>query len=261
MSFSQAVGCTSGTEVVITLRDVWKRYYLRSPYQPGLKRAILRLPSYLREKKRFEFHAIRGLSLEIRRGECVGLIGTNGSGKSTLLGLIAGVLFPDKGEIRVSGRIAPLLELGLGFHPELTGRENIFINALLLGLRRKEIAERFADIVDFAELHSFIDQPVRTYSTGMFMRLAFSVAIHVDADILLLDEVLAVGDQAFQEKCLDYLQRELSRGKTVVMVSHSMEAIRRFCNRVVWIRNGEKVLEGDPDTVTEQFEKTIHQSC
>ncbi len=256
---SSSVGLTAITplagDVVIDLQAVWKRYYLRSAHNVDLKHAVLHLPSLLRERKAVEFWALKDVSLQVRRGECVGIIGHNGSGKSTLLGLIAGVLRPDRGRVEVRGQVAPLLQLGLGFHPELTGRENAVLNAVLLGLRRKQVRERLEDIIAFAELGNFIDQPVRTYSSGMHSRLAFSVAIHVDADIMLLDEVLAVGDERFRQKCLDRLQAEIRSGKTALFVSHSMDAVKRFCSRAVLLDHGDKLAEGSVDEVAMRYQR------
>lgn len=240
-------------DVVIDLQGVWKRYYLRSVHAMDLKHALLHLPSLLRERKAVEFWALKDVSLQVRRGECVGIIGQNGSGKSTLLGLVAGVLRPDRGQVTVRGRIAPLLELGLGFHPELTGRENVMLNGLLLGLSRKQVQERFKEIVAFAELGDFIDQPVRTYSSGMYMRLAFSVAVHVEADILLLDEVLAVGDMRFQAKCLQRLRTELASGKTALFVSHDANMVSEFCNRAVLLRQGQIRRDGSAEDVLQAY--------
>lgn len=246
----------SERDVVIEMNGVWKRYHLRSVHTLGVKTALLHLPSFLREKKTVEFWALKNVSLQVRRGECLGIVGRNGSGKSTLLGLVAGVLNPDRGQIVVRGRVAPLLELGLGFHPELSGRENVMLNGLLMGLSRRRLNERYDEIVGFSEIGEFIEQPVRTYSSGMFMRLAFSVAVHVDADILLLDEVLAVGDERFQQKCLERLECELRSGRTAFFVSHNMDAVRKFCSRAVLLRQGEIVQEGSVDEVAAEYLKS-----
>lgn len=240
-------------DVVIDLQGVWKRYYLRSVHAVDLKHALLHLPSLLRERRGTEFWALKDVSLQVRRGECVGIIGPNGSGKSTLLGLIAGVLRPDRGRVTVRGRVAPLLELGLGFHPELTGRENVILNGLILGLGRRELQARLDEIIIFAELGEFIDQPVRTYSSGMYMRLAFSVAVHVQADILLLDEVLAVGDMRFQEKCLQRLRTELAGGKTALFVSHDANMVTQFCNWAVLLRQGQIQRNGPPAEILRAY--------
>lgn len=190
------------------------------------------------------FWALRDFNLKIRAGETVGLIGSNGSGKSTALKLIAGILKPSAGNVSVRGRLSALIELGAGFHPEISGRENIFINGIMLGLTKQQIRDKFNEIVDFAELHDFIDNPVRTYSSGMFMRLGFAVAVHVDPDILLIDEVLAVGDQSFVHKCLERIFDFKRRGKTIVVVSHDLGAVERLCSRAIWLSGGERRREG-----------------
>jgi lipopolysaccharide transport system ATP-binding protein len=195
-------------DVVIRLCDVTKQFYLGSQVADGIKSLVLHLPSQIRAmRRRKPFLALADVSLEIRRGECVSLIGRNGAGKSTTLGLIAGVLQPSRGTVETDGRICPLLELGAGFNSELSGRENIVLNGILLGLTRREVEDRALAIVEFAELGEFIDAPLRTYSSGMVVRLGFSVAVHLNPDILLVDEVLAVGDEAFQQKCLARIQQ------------------------------------------------------
>ncbi|MBN1297807.1 ABC transporter ATP-binding protein [bacterium] len=190
------------------------------------------------------FWALKQFDLRIASGETVGLIGSNGSGKSTALKLIAGILTPTNGTVRVIGRLSALIELGAGFHPEISGRENIFINGIMLGLTKQQIRSKFDEIVDFADLRAFIDNPVRTYSSGMFMRLGFAVAVHVDPDILLIDEVLAVGDQSFVHKCLERIFDFKRRGKTIVVVSHDLGSVEKLCSRAVWLSNGERRCEG-----------------
>lgn len=199
------------------------------------------------------FYALRDVSFRISRGETVGIVGRNGSGKSTLLKLIAGVMAPSAGDVRVYGRVSPLIELGAGFHPDLTGRENIHLNASILGMSSKEIKRQFQAIVDFAELREFIDTPVKRYSSGMYMRLGFSVAIHSDPDILLVDEVLSVGDTYFQEKCLAKMHEFQAKGTTMVLVSHSLELVQRFCERVLFIDGGRLVDEGPPAKIIEEY--------
>ena len=190
------------------------------------------------------FWALKDVDLDVEPGETLGLIGSNGSGKSTLLKLIAGILKPTKGQISVNGRLSALIELGAGFHPEISGRENVYINGIMLGLTKHEIHDKFDEIVNFAELWEFIDNPVRTYSSGMFMRLGFSVAVHVNPDVLLIDEVLAVGDQSFVHKCLERIFDFKRRKKTIVVVSHDMGAIDKLCSRVAWLSNGNLVEAG-----------------
>ena len=199
------------------------------------------------------FYALRDVTYTIARGETVGIIGRNGSGKSTILKLIAGVTAPSEGEVRVAGRVAPLIELGAGFHADLTGRENIDLNASILGMSGKEIRERFDEIVGFAELWDFIDTPVKRYSSGMYMRLGFSVAVHSDPGVLLVDEVLSVGDAAFQEKCMDRMHEFQQRGITIVLVSHSMDLVRKFCPRVLLLEGGHLVGDGSPEEMTERY--------
>jgi len=206
------------------------------------------------------FYALRDVTFSIGHGETYGVIGRNGSGKSTVLKLIAGVTAPSEGEVRVKGSVSPLIELGAGFHPDLTGRENIDLNAMILGMSRKEIRERYDEIVEFAELRDFIDMPVKRYSSGMYMRLGFSVAIHSDPEILLVDEVLAVGDVAFQEKCLAKMHEFKERGITIVFVSHSMELVRKFCERVLLLEGGRLVGDGTPAEMTERYLEMVTPS-
>lgn len=203
------------------------------------------------------FYALRDVSFTIDRGETVGIIGRNGSGKSTILKLIAGVMAPTQGEVRVRGRVSPLIELGAGFHPDLTGRENVHLNALILGMKSREIREQFDSIVDFAELREFIDTPVKRYSSGMYMRLGFAVAVHSKPEILLVDEVLSVGDAHFQEKCLEKMREFQRRNVSIVVVSHSMDLVRRFCSRVILIDHGRLVADGAPDEAIARYEELL----
>lgn len=196
---------------------------------------------------------LNNINLNIRKGETVALIGTNGSGKSTLLKLMTKIIFPNTGEITTNGKLTSLLELGAGFHQDFTGRENIYFNASIFGLTRKDIEARIDDIIEFSELGTFIDNPVRTYSSGMYMRLAFSVAINVDADILLIDEILAVGDQHFQDKCYKKLEELKNSGKTIVIVTHSLDVVKKLCHRAIWIYKGEIRLDGDPVYVIDEY--------
>ena len=201
-------------------------------------------------RRRFEERVVlNDISFNVRKGEAVGLIGHNGCGKSTTLKLLTRIMYPDEGSITMRGRVSSLIELGAGFHPDMSGRENIYINASIFGLTRKEIDSRLEDIIEFSELQDYIDNPVRTYSSGMYMRLAFSVAINVDADILLIDEILAVGDANFQTKCFNKMQEIKAAGTTIVLVSHSMEQIERLCDRSIWINDGKIVLDGNPKDV------------
>jgi len=209
------------------------------------------LPALTKGRKNVidSFWALKDISLEIAPGETFGIIGPNGSGKSTLLKLIAGVSQPSKGTISVTGQIAPLIELGAGFHPELTGKENVYLNGVILGMKRTEIDAKFKSIVDFAELWEFIDQPVKHYSSGMYLRLAFAVAIHTEPDILLIDEILAVGDAAFQEKCLAKMHDFHEQGKTIIMVTHALDSVASFCTRAAYLKNGQLQHLGAPEEV------------
>lgn len=198
---------------------------------------------------------LKNIDLKIKEGETVALIGTNGSGKSTLLKLMTKIIYPNEGKIIIHGKLTSLLELGAGFHPDFSGRENIYFNASIFGLTRKEIDNRIKDIIEFSELEDFIDNPVRTYSSGMYMRLAFSVAINVDADVLLVDEILAVGDQHFQDKCYKRMEALKREGKTIVIVTHGMETVNKFCDRAVWLYEGHIRMDGKAEEVTKEYVK------
>jgi ABC-type polysaccharide/polyol phosphate transport system ATPase subunit len=199
------------------------------------------------------FTALDDVSFEVPRGSTFAVIGENGSGKSTLLKLVAGITKPTRGSLLVDGRVSALIELGAGFHPEISGRENVVINAIMLGLTRKEVERRFDEIVDFAELADFIDAPVKTYSSGMYMRLGFAVAIHVDPDVLLIDEVLAVGDEAFTRKCLDKIAEFHRRGKTILFVTHTLGLVEKMCDDALWLRHGKAVRRGDPKRIVDAY--------
>jgi len=200
-----------------------------------------------------EFKALDDVSFEVKKGEFFGIIGRNGSGKSTLLKILAGIYQPDKGKVKINGLVSPFLELGIGFNPELSGRDNIYLNAAVLGLSHKQIDEKFDDIVDFSELRRFIDQKVKNYSSGMQVRLAFSVAIHANRDILLMDEVLAVGDSNFQGKCMEEFNRYKDQGKTVILVTHDTGTVQRYCDRAMLLRNGKIEMIGDPEKVGNEY--------
>jgi ABC-type polysaccharide/polyol phosphate transport system ATPase subunit len=203
------------------------------------------------------FEAVKQVSFVISKGETVGLIGRNGSGKSTILKIVAGVYAPSEGQITVQGTIAPLIELGAGFHHELTGRENILLNGLLLGLTKRQVREREESIIEFAELGDFIDSPVKQYSSGMYMRLAFSVAIEVDPDILIIDEILGVGDAGFQGKCFERIEDFRRRRKTILLVSHSMDNVRKLCDRAMLVHGGQVLEDGPPDRVIARYEELL----
>ncbi len=244
-------GGTAAAAPAVELRGVAVRYRLPSQPVHSFKEYIIRrLKGQIRYQ---DLWALQDITLSIQPGEFLGIIGRNGAGKSTLLKVIARVLRPTRGRVIVRGRLAPLLELGAGFHMDLTGRENVFLNGTLLGYRRDEIAARFDAIVDFAELWEFIDMPVRAYSFGMLMRLAFSVATAFRPDILLVDEVLAVGDVQFRKKCMQRMGAFHASGTTIILVSHHMDLVRQFCERVVWIDHGRIRMVGEPDTVIRAY--------
>jgi ABC-type polysaccharide/polyol phosphate transport system ATPase subunit len=247
---------------VIEARDVHKVYrrYSRRKQFATLKSALL-TGSVLRELRADQtFEALKGVSFDVAAGRTFGIIGRNGSGKSTMLKMIAGIGKPTSGSVRVKGRVSALIELGAGFHPEISGRENVFINGMMLGLSRREIASRFDAIVSFAELDGFIDAPVKTYSSGMYMRLGFAVAINVDPDVLLVDEVLAVGDEAFTHKCLDKFAEFKRRGRTVLLVTHSLDLVQRFCDEALWLDAGVTKAHGDPKAVIDAYLLDVSRS-
>lgn len=234
---------------VIEVENITKKFRVYLDKGHTLKEKIL-----FKKRRNYEDRQVlRGICFQVKKGEAVGLIGHNGCGKSTTLKLLSKIMYPDSGEIRMKGRVSSLIELGAGFHPDMSGRENIYINASIFGLGRKEIDRRLEDIIAFSELEEFIDNPVRTYSSGMYMRLAFAVAINVDADILLIDEILAVGDAGFQAKCFNRLQEIKAKGTTIVIVSHSMGQIEQICDRSIWIHEGEIRAEGIPKEVDMQY--------
>ncbi|WP_165072493.1 ABC transporter ATP-binding protein [Desulfovibrio sp. ZJ200] len=223
--------------VAVAFRHVYKSYPSYYHMTGGIKNVLFHLPSTARELFRRR-SVLEDVSFEIKKGECFGFIGRNGAGKSTTLGLIAGVLAPERGEVRVNGRVSPLLELGAGFHPELTGRENILLNGVLLGLTKQEVREHAEEIIAFSELDDFIDQPVRTYSSGMYAKLGFSVVSILKPEILLVDEVLAVGDLAFTQKCEKKFEEFRNNKKvTIIMVSHGLESVAKLCDRAAWVEN------------------------
>ncbi|MCX7992546.1 MAG: ABC transporter ATP-binding protein [Fimbriimonadales bacterium] len=242
--------------VAIRAENLTKEFKLAHHAYASLKGLLL---SFL--PKRVEhLVALKQVSFTIHKGETVGVIGQNGSGKSTLLGIIARVYRPTSGELEVNGRVAPLLELGAGFHPDLTGLENIYFNGVILGLSRKQVAERIEAIVQFAELEGYIDAPIRTYSSGMLMRLGFAIAAHVDADILLVDEVLAVGDARFQQKCYDKIQQFQREGRTILFVSHDMEAIQQVAQRALWLDKGVLRADGDTSSVVRDYLRSVQET-
>lgn len=233
----------------VVLRDVKKSF--RAYHAETLKHAAISLLSGARLTERRE--VLKGIDLRVEPGERLGIIGRNGAGKSTLFRVISGILSPDAGQIQMGGRVSPLIEITAGLVPDLTGAENIRLNAAVLGLTRKQVEQKFSTIVEFAELADFLDTPARYYSNGMQARLGFSVAINVDADILLIDEVLAVGDAQFQQRCLDRLRELSERGATIIVVSHDLSALRGFCHRVAWLEKGRIESVGETDAVLEEF--------
>src|SRR6188472_2980022 len=238
---------------------VYRRYSQRRQLTT-LKSALLSR-SLTRDLRPDEtFAAVRDVTVTVRRGRTMGVIGRNGSGKSTLLKLVAGITKPTSGTIDVRGRISALIELGAGFHPEISGRENVFINGIMLGMTKREIQQRFDEIVEFAELTEFINAPVKTYSSGMYMRLGFAVAIHVDPDVLLVDEVLAVGDEGFTHKCLDKFAEFRRSGRTILLVTHSLGLVERFCDEALWIDQGRACGSGDPRRVVGAYVSDVEKS-
>lgn len=240
-------------DIAVAFDNVSKSYKLNNPVTAGIKNFIINFRHVIRTIKDNSFHVLKNVSFEVYRGETFGIIGRNGAGKSTILGLIAKVLWPDEGNIIVNGKVSPLLELGAGFHPDLTGRENIILNGLLLGLTKHKIQEKMQNIIDFAELGEFIDQPIRIYSSGMLARLGFSIVITLDPEILLVDEILAVGDIAFQKKCISEIMKFKKEKVTMIIVSHSMSDIQRLCDRVMWIENGTVKMIDNPDKVIPNY--------
>jgi ABC-type polysaccharide/polyol phosphate transport system ATPase subunit len=247
---SSAPATTTRAKTAIDLVDVTKIYRRYGGRQFATLKSAFLQRSILRDlRPQDTFPALSGVSFSVPEGSTFGVVGRNGSGKSTALKLVAGITKPTSGTVSVRGRISALIELGAGFHPEISGRENVFINGIMLGLTKRDIQRRFDEIVEFAELTEFIDAPVKTYSSGMYMRLGFAVAIHVDPDVLLVDEVLAVGDEGFTHKCLDKFAEFKRRGKTILLVTHSLGLVERFCDEAVWLDAGLKKAQGDPKRV------------
>ncbi|MBQ6992720.1 MAG: ABC transporter ATP-binding protein [Clostridia bacterium] len=240
-------------DLAIEVKNVYKTFNVYLDKANTIKERLLFLFSRNRREKR---EVLNDINLQIKKGEVVALIGTNGSGKSTLLKLMTKIIYPNKGSIETYGKLTSLLELGAGFHPDFSGRENIYFNASIFGLTKKEIDNRLEEIIDFSELRDFIDNPVRTYSSGMFMRLAFAVAINVDAEILLIDEILSVGDEHFQNKCFDKMRDLKKQGKTMVFVTHNMKAVTELCDRAVWLYKGKVKKDGETTEVVNEYIKT-----
>ena len=238
-------------EIVISVKDLKKKFKVYIDKGKSLKEKLLFF-----KRNRYENRwVLNGITFQVHRGEAIGLVGKNGCGKSTTLKLLTRIMYPTSGQVKIKGRVSSLIELGAGFHPDMSGRENIYTNASIFGLTKKQIDERLEEIIRFSELEEFIDNPVRTYSSGMYMRLAFSVAINVDAEILLIDEILAVGDQHFQDKCFAKLEELAKSNMTIVIVSHSLDSIKKLCNRAIWINNGEVAKDGKCSDVISEYLK------
>lgn len=248
----------SEDQPAVVVKDLYKTFRLPHEKHSGVKQAVVGL---FRGKRGYETQKVlNDVSFEIKKGEFFGIVGRNGSGKSTLLKLLAGIYVPDKGLVQVNGSLTPFIELGVGFNPELTGRENVFMNGALLGFDHDQMEKMYDDIVEFAELEDFMDQKLKNYSSGMQVRLAFSIAIRAKTDILLLDEVLAVGDADFQRKCYDYFMSLKEEGQTVILVTHDMGAVRQYCDRAVMIENGRVVKKGDAETIAQEYLKLFMRS-
>lgn len=249
-----SVNKNHNNEVAIRVNDISKSFRLPHDQHSGLKQVITGAFNRKRQRGYETQHALKGISFEVNKGDFFGIVGRNGSGKSTLLKILSGIYVPNQGSVEVNGSLVPFIELGVGFNPELTGRENVFLNGALLGFTHKQIESMYDEIVSFAELEKFMDQKLKNYSSGMQVRLAFSIAIRAESDILVLDEVLAVGDEAFQRKCNDYFNKiHQDKNKTVILVTHSMEAVKKYCNKAVLIKNGSIVAQGNPLDVANEY--------
>jgi lipopolysaccharide transport system ATP-binding protein len=239
----------------LKLKEVSKRYRIRQESDRGRGSVVQKILSSRKRKK--DFWALRDITFAVPRGQALGIIGHNGAGKSTILKLLSKITTPTSGEIIINGRLSALIEVGSGFHPELTGRENVYLNGSILGMLRREITEKLQSIVEFAELQEFIDTPVKRYSSGMYVRLGFSIAAHLDPDILLLDEVLAVGDAAFQQKCIERIRELRNGGTTIVFISHDLRAVEKLCDRVILLKNGRIEADGDPRKTIATYESSV----
>ena len=251
---AEPTGGLPNATTAVSVEQLAKTFRIATDPIHSLKERVLRLG----RGGHIDFQALQTVTFDIQQGETVGILGHNGSGKSTLLKCIAGILTPTSGQVRVRGRLASLLELGAGFHPELTGRENVYINAAFYGLGRKRIDRVFDEIVDFAELAQFIDEPVKHYSSGMYVRLGFAVAVNLDPEVLLVDEVLAVGDELFQAKCLSRVKRFQDEGRTIVFVTHDARTVRQICTRAIVLDRGQVVLDGSPGDAIRSLREHLH---
>ena len=242
---------TQNNDPAISVNDIKKGFKIYFDRGYSLKDQTI-----FKKRRKYEFHEVlKGISFQVGRGEAIGIIGRNGCGKSTTLKMLSRIMFPDSGTIDINGKVSALIELGAGFHPDMTGRENIYTNASIFGLSKKDVENCLDEIIDFSELGEYIDNPIRTYSSGMYMRLAFSVAINVNAEILLVDEILAVGDASFQSKCFKKLNEIKEAGTTIVIVSHSLPQIENICNRSIWIKDGLVEMDDEPKTVHKEYLK------
>ena len=240
------------SKIALEVKHISKSFRLPTEQASGIKQAFLNWTKGIKGYK--EQHVLKDISFKVEKGDFFGIVGRNGSGKSTLLKIISQIYTPEKGEVKVNGTLVPFIELGVGFNPELTGRENVYMNGALLGFSREEVSKMYPEIVEFAELEEFMDQKLKNYSSGMQVRLAFSIAIKAQGDILVLDEVLAVGDEAFQRKCNDFFDKiKKDKTKTVILVTHSMDSVRKYCNKAMMIRNGKVVVYGSPQDVASQY--------
>ena len=239
----------NNNNIAISVKNVTKEFTVYEDKAYFLKERL----ANLKRNKKTKHVVLKDISVDIERGQSVALIGVNGSGKSTLLKLMNKIIYPEKGTIQMNGKVSSMIELGAGFNTDFTGRENIYFNASMYGLGKKDVDPIIDDIIEFSELGSFIDTPVRTYSSGMYMRLAFSIAVNVQAEILLIDEILAVGDAHFQDKCLKKMKELKKEGKTMVFVSHSMDQVKSFCDRAIWICNGELKMDSDTESVAKAY--------
>lgn len=241
----------SDQDSAVVVRDLYKSFKLPHEQSSGLKQSVV---NFTKRKKGYELqHVLKDISFEIQKGEFFGIVGRNGSGKSTLLKLLAGIYTPDKGLVQVNGSLTPFIELGVGFNPELTGRENVYMNGALLGFDRKEMDAMYDGIVEFAELAKFMDQKLKNYSSGMQVRLAFSIAVRANSDILLIDEVLAVGDAAFQQKCFNYFEQLKAENRTIILVTHDMSAVKRFCTSALYLSGGKVISQGTPSDIADMY--------
>ena len=240
------------SKYALEVKNVVKSFKLPTEQSNGIKQAFVNWTKGIKGYKKLEI--LKDISFKVEKGEFFGIVGRNGSGKSTLLKIISQIYTPDSGKVKVNGKLVPFIELGVGFNPELTGRENIYLNGALLGFSHEEVAKMYDEIVDFAELHEFMDQKLKNYSSGMQVRLAFSIAIKAQGDILVLDEVLAVGDEAFQRKCNDFfIKIKKDKSKTVILVTHDMGSVKKYCDKAIFIRDGEVVISGNKDDVANSY--------